>query len=316
VSTTPGSTAAEGARARRQNRAGRERFNRPPRDVDSSRPVPGAPRPDAEDPSPMPLAARWSRALLALLVPCLLVGLVACSSTLENKRILQYLNQGGFGKRYTGNAQEQNYVSIGDTILFVDTYNKEQVNGTQVVDIDGTILLPEVGNVYVAGFTRSELESYLNQKLAPYFVDTDVKVNIRTGGNKVYYVMGQVARAGPFPYTGDVTLYEALMQAGPSEFGANLGRVRLIRADPHDPLVITADMTNLWTAGDSTYNVQVHEYDIVYVPPTLLQSLADLVSGVFVPVTSVLRDVLYAIFAFDDPRFLFQRGRRGQNNFF
>jgi len=128
--------------------------------------------------------------------------------------------------------------------------------------------------------------------------------------------MGQVARAGPFPYTGDVTLYEALMQAGPSEFGANLGRVRLIRADPHDPLVITADMTNLWTAGDSTYNVQVHEYDIVYVPPTLLQSLADLVSGVFVPVTSVLRDVLYAIFAFDDPRFLFQRGRRGQNNFF
>jgi len=32
-------------------------------------------------------------------------------------------------------------------------------------------------------------------------------------------------------------------------------------------------------------------------------------------ITSVLRDVLYAIFAFDDPRFLFNRGRRG-NNFY
>ena len=45
------------------------------------------------------------------------------------------------------------------------------------------------------------------------------------------------------------------------------------------------------------------------IPPTLLQSAADLVSGLFVPITSVLRDVLYTIFAFDDPRFLFNRGR-------
>ncbi|NOT30347.1 MAG: hypothetical protein HOP15_07855 [Planctomycetes bacterium] len=254
-------------------------------------------------------------AKVALLVVFAFGALASCSATLENKRILQYLNQGGFGKRYTGNAQEQNYVSIGDTITFLDTFNQEEVSGTAVVDIDGTILLPEVGNVYVAGFTRSELESYLTQKLAPYFVETDVKVNIRTGGKKVYYVMGQVGRPGPYPYSGDLTLYEAVLLAGPDEFGANLGRVRLIRADPRDPLVITVDATEIWTSGDSTYNIQVHEYDIVYVPPTLLQSVADLVSGVFVPITSVLRDVLYAIFAFDDPRFLFSRGRRNNNVF-
>jgi len=252
--------------------------------------------------------------LLWLVGGLLLVGLASCSATLEDKRILQYLNQSGFGKRYYGNSQEQNYVSIGDTIQFLDTYN-EDVKGTQVVDIDGTILLPEAGAVYVAGFTRSELESYLTQKLSAYYVESDVKVQIRTGGKKVYYVMGQVRRPGPFPYTGDVTLFEAVIAAAPDEFGANLGRVRLIRADPRDPVIIEADVTELWGSGDSTYNVQVHEYDIVYIPPTLLQSVADLVSGVFVPVTSVLRDVLYAIFAFDNPNILF-RGRRNNNNFF
>jgi protein involved in polysaccharide export with SLBB domain len=251
------------------------------------------------------------RRLLAGLLLALLAS--GCMAGLGDKRVLQYLNQGGFGKRYHGNAQEQNYVSIGDTIRFVDTFNPDDVEGTQVVDIDGTILLPEVGSVYVAGFTRNELEGYLTQKLAPYFVETDVKVNIRTGGKKVYYVMGQVRRPGPFPYTGDVTLYEALLQAVPEEFGANLARVRVIRADPKNPMVIEADITELWGSGDSTYNVQLHEYDIVYVPPTLLQSVADLVSGVFVPVTSVLRDVLFAIFSLDNPNFLF-RGRR--NNFF
>jgi len=101
--------------------------------------------------------------------------------------------------------------------------------------------------------------------------------------------------------------------AAPEEFGANLGRVRLIRADPRDPLVITADVTEIWSSGDSTYNVQVHEYDIIYVPPTLLQSAADLVSGLLVPVTSVLRDVWYAIFAWDNP-ILLTRGRRNQFN--
>jgi protein involved in polysaccharide export with SLBB domain len=260
----------------------------------------------------MPPSTRWTNALGTVLLLAGLACLASCSATLENKRILQYLNQSGFGKRYYGNAQEQNYVSIGDTIQFMDTYN-EDVRGTEVVDIDGTILLDEVGSVYVAGFTRNELESYLTQKLSAYYVDTDVKVNIRTGGKKVYYVMGQVRRAGPFPYTGDVTLYEAVMLAAPDEFGANLGRVRLIRADPRDPLVITADVTEIWSSGDSTYNVQVHEYDIVYVPPTLLQSAADLVSGLLVPVTSIFRDFWYAIFAWDNPNFLFFRGRR--NNF-
>jgi protein involved in polysaccharide export with SLBB domain len=269
----------------------------------------------------MPLPAAVHRRLahgvpLVLALLTLLFATASCSATLEDKRILQYLNQGGFGKRYHGNAQEQNYVSIGDTIQFFDTYHPDQIKGTQVVDIDGSILVPEAGSVYVAGFTRNELESYMTQKLSAYFVETDVKVNIRTGGKKVYYVMGQVRRQGPFPYTGDLTLYEAVTLAGPDEFGANLGRVRLIRADPREPLVITADIPELWESGDSTYNIQVHEYDIVYVPPTLLQAAADLVSGLFVPITSVLRDVLYAIFAFDDPRFLFnRRGRNGNNGF-
>ena len=240
--------------------------------------------------------------------------LASCSATLEDKRILQYLNQGGFGKRYHGHAQEQNYVSIGDTIQFFDSFHPEDVRGTQVVDIDGSILVPEAGAVYVAGFTRTELESYLTQKLSVYYEDTDVKVNIKTGGKKVYYVMGQVARAGAFPYSGDLTLFEAVTLAGPQEFGANLGRVRLIRPDPRDPFVLTADVTELWQSGDSTYNIQVNEYDIIYVPPTLLQSVADLVSGLLVPVTSIFRDLWYAIFAWDNPNFLF-RGRGFNNNF-
>lgn len=246
---------------------------------------------------------------LSLALWTALAPMLGCASNYSDKRVLQYLNQKGFGKRYTGNAQEQNYVSIGDTITFVDTWNPE-IKGTAIVDIDGTILLPEAGSVWVAGYTRTELESYLTQKLSPYFVETDVKVTIRTGGKKVFFVLGEVLREGPYPYTGDVTVFEAVLQAVPDRFGSNLARVRLIRADPRDPVVIPVDVAEIWESGDSTYNVQVQEYDIVYVPPTFLQSVADFVSGIFVPLVSVFREVFYAIFFFDDPYFYNRRQNR------
>lgn len=226
------------------------------------------------------------------------VATLSCvSTTVPDKRVLQYLNQQGFGKRYTGNAQEQNYVTIGDSIQFVDTFNPE-VRGTEVVDIDGTIVVPEAGTVFVAGMTRSELESYLTQKLSPYFVETDVKVLIRTGGGKVYYVLGEIQAEGIKQYRGDTTLFEAVLAAGPAPYTANLGRIQLIRADPRDPLILTLNMQRMLETGDSTFNVQIREYDIIYVPPTFLKQIADLISSILVPILSPLRAVLQSIFYF------------------
>ena len=99
-------------------------------------------------------------ALLAFVA--LFLGLASCS-TAPNKRELQYLNTDGFGNRYTGNAEDQNYVTLGDTINIADSYHQE-LGGAYTVDIDGTIVLPEVGAVYVAGLTRTELEAFLMQK--------------------------------------------------------------------------------------------------------------------------------------------------------
>jgi protein involved in polysaccharide export with SLBB domain len=231
-----------------------------------------------------------------VLAPAVLT--VSCvSTTVPDKRVLQYLNQQGFGKRYVGNAQEQNYVTIGDSIQFVDTFNPE-VRGSEVVDIDGTIVIPEAGTVFVAGMTRSELESYLTQKLSPYFVETDVKVLIRTGGGKVYYMLGEIRSVGIKQFRGDTTLFEAVLAAGPEPFTANLGRIQLIRADPRDPLILTLNMQRMLETGDSTFNVQIREYDIIYVPPTFLKQIADLISSILVPILSPLRAVLQSIFYF------------------
>jgi len=252
-------------------------------------------------------------ALWTGLAPCLLglTGCVTVGST--DKRILQQLNQEGFGKRYIGNAQEQNYVTIGDTIQYVDLYNTD-VRGTVEVEIDGTILLDQAGAVFVAGMTRSELESFMTQKLSPYYKETDVQVKIRTGGSRAYYVWGEVQAPGRKVFLGDQTVFEAVLAAGPEPYTANLGRVRLIRADPRDPLVIPIDVSAMWKTGDSTYNVGIQEYDIIYVPPTVLKQIANLISAIIVPVVTPLRSILQTIFYVDNYNNSNRFGRNNRNN--
>ncbi len=245
--------------------------------------------------SPQRRRLSLSLALWVLLAP-LLSSLTGCfTAGAADKRLLQHLNQEGFGKRYAGNAQEQNYVTIGDSIQFFDAYNKS-LQGVEQVGIDGTILLPQAGSVFVAGMTRSELESFLTQKLSPYFARTDVRVKIRTGGQRAYYVLGEVRAKGRKIFQGDITVFEAVIQSQPSEHTANLGRVRLIRADPRDPFVMDVNVADMWRNGDSSFNLSVQEYDIIYVPPTLLKQLADIVSAIIVPIVSPLRTILNTIF--------------------
>ncbi|MEX1024326.1 MAG: polysaccharide biosynthesis/export family protein [Planctomycetota bacterium] len=231
--------------------------------------------------------------LLVVLQPLLASG--CASITNPDKRILQYLNKQGFGRRYSGNAEEQNYVSIGDSVRFADLYNPD-LQGLATVDIDGTIQIDLLGSLWVAGYTRGELEAYLNEKLAPYYTEVDVKVTIASKASKIYYVLGEVVMPGPRPFLGNTTLFDAVVTAAPTPYKSNVGRVRLIRADPRDPLVITADISKMWESGDSTYNPLIQENDIIFVPPTLLQEGADFLSGIIVPFTSVFQSIFGLIF--------------------
>jgi protein involved in polysaccharide export with SLBB domain len=247
-----------------------------------------------------------SRTRLCLLA--LLLGFFGACSTAPSKRELQYLNTAGFGNRYTGNAEDQNYVTIRDSITIADAYHAE-ISGSYTVDIDGTIVLPEVGAVYVAGLTRTELEAFLMQKYSPYYEQLDIKVRLVAQG-KVYFIYGEVQSQGQKQFPGDLTIFEAVMQALPDRQTANLGRVRLIRADPRDPLVIYCNLGDLYKTGDSTFNVQVKERDIIYVPPTMLAELGYFLSDLLFPVTEVMRSV-GSIFFFGYGRNRFGRGGGG-----
>jgi polysaccharide biosynthesis/export protein len=239
------------------------------------------------------------------------VLLYACSSTQPDKRLLQYLNDSGFGNRYTGNAEEQNYVTIGDAVQITDSYHPE-IESTEVVDIDGTVVLPEIGAVHVAGLTRSDLEAFLLQKYTPYYEDLDISVKIESTTGKFYFVFGEVSGQGAQPFPGDLTVFQAVMAARPNPRTANLGRVRVIRADPRDPVIIYVNLGELIHSGDSTFNILLQERDIVYVPPTMLAQFGYFLSDLLFPVTQVMSELSRALWFWYPGAY--GRGYYGNNN--
>jgi protein involved in polysaccharide export with SLBB domain len=177
-----------------------------------------------------------------LLAALLITFLAACASTPER-------------------ASENDWVAIGDRIQVTDSHHRDEIDADVLVDIDGTVILPEIGTVQVAGHTASEIRELLVQRYSPYHDSLDIEVEITTGGKK-YFVIGEVAGQGAVPLTGDVTIFEAVTTANPKPNSANLGRVRLIRADPRDPQVLIIDLSE----GIDPFDVLIQDRDIIQVP--------------------------------------------------
>ena len=247
-----------------------------------------------------------------LAASCLLLAVFALTwfagcDTTPDKRLLQNLNTQGFGNRYSGNSEEENWVAIGDRIAVTDSYHPDEIEANVAVDIDGTVLLPEIGTVQIAGRTRSEIEALLMEKYSPYYDLLDVKVKITTGGKK-FFIFGEVTGQGAKPFTGDITIFEAVTAASPKPDSANLGRVKLIRADPRDPQILIVNLSEIIDTGDSTFNVLIHERDIIYVPPTFLARIGYALQTILFPVRLVLTSLAGAIFTLGQLSYYQDRG--------
>ncbi|MHC4513607.1 MAG: polysaccharide biosynthesis/export family protein [Planctomycetota bacterium] len=234
------------------------------------------------------------RTLLAL---ALGLGLLSCT-TLEPKRIRQLLNEKGFGTRAQGIATMENYLAGGDGVAFVIdptvllSPGAEQLaflTQVQQVGLDGTILVPYVGPVLVLGLTEMELKAMVQERLQAFF-NFEVSVTPRIVNlGKAIYAFGEVGRKGRVPFTKpDVTIMEAVASVYPTP-SANLGRVRLVRPDAENPLVVEINFREMIMTGNTTYNILLRENDIIYIPPTWLGAIGRFVEKLLSPLGSVVQ---------------------------
>jgi len=157
-------------------------------------------------------------------------------------------------------------IASGDLVRVVDFQNREGIDARELVTGLGTVLLPHVGVVEVAGLAQEELRAKLKEAYAPFFASMDLHVQVLPREEPAdYFVLGAVERRGRHAWRADLTLFEALTDACPGA-AADLALVRVIRADPVDPLLLTCDLRRMAETGDTSRNVLVARGDILFVP--------------------------------------------------
>jgi polysaccharide export outer membrane protein len=172
-------------------------------------------------------------------------------------------------------------------ILSVTVYGHPDLTQTLFVQPDGTFTFPLVGRVKGSDMTPAELEKKIGILLSRGFIrNPQVTVVVQEYRSKTVYVVGEVARPGPYPLSGRTTLVEVLAKAGPTTAaGAEVVVVRPQpgvavvgpvlptevaegeEAPPGKPRaeVIRVAMSDI-QAGDLDKNLALQPNDTVFVP--------------------------------------------------
>lgn len=136
----------------------------------------------------------------------------------------------------------------GDTIS-VNVFDEKEMSVDKARLSDaGTISVPMLGEIKVAGQTVSELESNIVGGLKKYLVNPRVMVTIDQ--YRDFFVNGQINKPGNFPYQPGLTVRKAVAIAGGFKDRASQTHVVIIHEDDASHTPVKADLGTLVLPGD------------------------------------------------------------------
>jgi len=87
------------------------------------------------------------------------------------------------------------------------------LTGEYVLDGEGTLAFPLIGQVPANGLTAKELERQIGKKLNPVFV-TNPSVSVEVLTRRPFYVVGEVQKPGTYPHSPKLNVLTAVATAG------------------------------------------------------------------------------------------------------
>jgi len=179
---------------------------------------------------------------------------------------------------------------IGETdVLNIRVAGEADLTGDYTVRLDGKIVFPYVGEVDVAGVPLPAFNRLLRERLASYYKDPQVTVEVKEYNSCVVYVLGEVKKPGVYEFAGRTTLLEIVAEAGGYERSAARASTMVVRSFPAEPEVMRIDMEKVIDEGVITYNIPLAKGDVVVVPKTFIANLNDFLSDISPSLSAYLR---------------------------
>ncbi len=121
------------------------------------------------------------------------------------------------------------HLNAGDKIK-IHVFGEPDMDVEIRLGASGNIRYPFLGKIHISGMTLAELEHKITRELRNgYFVDPQVRVSMEEF--RPFYVNGEVAKPGAYPYQPRLNVRKAISLAGGFTEDADKSKVFLIHAD-------------------------------------------------------------------------------------
>jgi protein involved in polysaccharide export with SLBB domain len=166
---------------------------------------------------------------------------------------------------------DENYkLGPGDLLVLILTGDVEQAHQLPVTR-EGFIVIPQVGQVYVANLTLGQLEDQLYTRLGRVYsgvrrgpnAKTRFQVSLAKLKNIQVYVVGDVVRPGAYQISSAGSVLTALYAAGGPTGNGSFRRVEIRRGRE---LVDSVDVYDYLVRGMTPTDIRLQTGDVVFVP--------------------------------------------------
>lgn len=137
----------------------------------------------------------------------------------------------------------------GDEIK-VTVFGEADLSGSYVVDGQGQITLPLVGQVAIGKMTLSEASTSLENRLKDGWLK-DPKVTAELVKGRPYYILGEVNKPGEYPFVAGLTVMNAIASAGDFTYRADKARILIKNADNPNEREVELTPTTPVQPGDT-----------------------------------------------------------------
>jgi len=152
-------------------------------------------------------------------------------------------------------------------VVDIKVLQDSNLNTKTTIGDDGKMTMPLLGKVDVAGMSPSEAEVHIKALLeSKYMTKADVVLQVLEYGNKPISVIGAVVHPGTIGVSGNITLLQAITQAG--GLAGGYGRSLYVLRTAANGLTerIDIDIEDLMVNGNPDLNLPLAPNDVINVP--------------------------------------------------
>jgi protein involved in polysaccharide export with SLBB domain len=148
--------------------------------------------------------------------------------------------------------------------LMIRGWGTIDIDFRATIDRNGTINIPTIGAVVLAGVKAGEAENVIRNAVARLYKGVTVSVNFGQLRAITVYVVGQASRPGTYTVSSLSTLVTALFASGGPNANGSMRRVQVKRGGK---VAAELDLYAFIAKGDKSADIKLQDGDTIYIPP-------------------------------------------------